>query len=89
MLSTATALIEAVNDAIMDDESMDLARVILQTRNEMSNDEFAKAIYLYSGVIASTAVDKVTKVLLDETQIRELMTTIDEMEQIRNEVLNG
>jgi hypothetical protein len=89
MLSTATALIEAVNDAIMDDESMDLARVILQTRNEMNNDEFAKAIYLYSGIIASAAADKVTKVLLNETQLRELMTTIDEMEQIRNEVLNG
>ncbi len=89
MLSTATALIEAVNDAIMDDESMDLARVILQTHNEMSNDEFAKAIYFYSGVIASAAADKVTKVLLNETQIRELMNTIDEMEQIRNEVLNG
>ena len=55
----------------------------------MDTDTFAKAIYLYSGIIASNAVDKATKVLLTETQLRELMSSIDEMEQLRNEVLNG
>jgi len=89
MLSTATALIEAVNDAIMEDESMDLARLLLHTHNQMDSDEFAKAIYFYSGIVASAAADKVTKILLNETQIKELMATIDEMETMRNEVLNG
>jgi len=89
MLSTATALIEAVSDSIMEDESMDFARVLLHTHKEMDTEDFAKAIYLYSGIIASAAADKVTKVLLNETQLRELMETIDEMETMRNEVLNG
>lgn len=89
MLSTATALIQATEDAIFDDESMDFARILLHTHNEMDSNQFAKAIYLYSGIIASSAVDKVTKVLLTQDQIKDLMNTIGEMESIRNEVLNG
>jgi hypothetical protein len=89
MLSTATALISAVGDSIMEDEVMDFARIIMHSRNEMSENDFAKAIYMYSGILASATADKVTKVLLNETQLRELMLTIDEMETMRNEVLNG
>ena len=89
MISTATALIEAVTEAIFDDESMGFAKTILDNRNEMSQDDFAKAIYLYSGIIASSAVDKATKILLTETQLKELMDTIGELDSLRNEVLNG
>jgi hypothetical protein len=87
MLSTATALIEAVGNSIMEDEVMDLARVMLNARDEMSQDQFAKAIYLYSGVIASNVADKVVKILLNETELKELMLSIDELEQMRNLVL--
>ena len=73
----------------MEDEVMDFARIIMHSRNEMSEHDFAKAIYMYSGILASATADKVTKVLLNETQLRELMLTIDEMETMRNEVLNG
>jgi hypothetical protein len=89
MLSTATALIQATEDAIFDDDSMDLARVLVNTHNEMDSDQFAKAIYIYSCVISSAAVDKATKVLLSETQVKELMDSIGEMDSIRNEVLGG
>jgi len=87
MLSTATALIEAVGDSIMDEEIMDFARFITHTRNETEMDDFAKAMYLYSGMLASNVADKVVKILLNETQLKELMETIDEVEQIRNSVL--
>ena len=89
MISTATALIEAVTEAIFDDESMVFAKTILDNRNEMTQDDFAKAIYMYSGIIASSAVDKATKILLTETQLKELMDTIGELDSLRNEVLNG
>ena len=89
MLSTATALIEAVGDSIMDEEVVDLARMITHTRNEASNEEFAKAIYFYSGMLASNVADKITKILLNETEIKTLMATIDEMETMRNEVLEN
>ena len=71
----------------MEDEVMDFARTLLHTRNEMDENQFAKAIYLYSGILASATADKVVKVLLNETQLRELMSSIDEMESIRNLVL--
>ena len=87
MLSTATALIDAVGNSIMEDEVMDFARNLLHTRNEMDENQFAKAMYLYSGILASATADRVTKVLLNETQLRELMSSIDEMESIRNLVL--
>ena len=88
MLSTATALIEAVTDSIMENEVMDFARTILHNRNEMSENDFAKAMYLYSGILASATADRVTKILLNETQIRELMLSIDEMETMRNSILD-
>ena len=89
MLSTATALIEAVGDSIIEDEVMDFARTILHTRNEMSEDDFAKALYFYSGILASATADKVTKVLLSKDDLQTLADTIDEMEIMRNEVLEN
>jgi hypothetical protein len=88
MLSTATALIDAVGDSIMEDEVMDFARMITHKRNEMSQDDFAKAIYFYSGMLASATADKVVKVLLNDNELKDLMETIDELEQMRNEVLS-
>ena len=89
MLSTATALIDAVGNSIIEDEVMDFARTILNNRNEMSENDFAKALYVYSGILASATADRVTKILLNETQLHELMASIDELETMRNEVLNG
>ena len=89
MLSTATALIDAVGNSIIEDEVMDFARTILHNRNEMSENDFAKALYVYSGILASATADRVTKILLNETQLHELMASIDELETMRNEVLNG
>lgn len=87
MLSTATALIQATEDAIFDDDAMDFARMLTHTHSEMNSDQFAKAIFIYSGIIASNTMDKATKVLLTETQFRELLATIDEMDAMRNDVL--
>jgi Arc/MetJ family transcription regulator len=89
MLSTATALIEATQETLFDDEVMDFAREITHRRQELEVDDFAKAIYLYSTVIASLAVDKAMKVLLTETEVRQLIESMDELEKISNEVLNG
>lgn len=88
MLSTATALIDAVGNSIMEEEVMDYAREICHNRNEMSVEQFAKAMYLYSGILASATADKVTKVLLSETELVELMNTIGEIEEMRNSVLD-
>ena len=88
MLSTATALIQATEDAIFADESMGFAQMLYHNHKEMDGDSFAKAIYLYSGIIASAAVDNATKALLTKTQFQELMASIDELDSMRNSVLD-
>ena len=89
MIATATALIQATEDSIFDDEAMSFAQHLTHNHNDLDNQQFAKAMFLYATILASNAVDKATKILLDETQLRELMTTIDEMETLRNEVLEN
>ena len=89
MLSTATALIKATEDSIFDEEVMGFAQAFCYHAKELDNEQFAKSIYAYSCMLASLAVDKAMKVLLTESQVKELCSAIDELEQIENEVLNG
>ena len=89
MIATATALIQATEDSIFDDEAMSLAQFLTHERNNLDNEQFAKAMFMYATMISSNAVDNTTKALLTETQLRELMSSIDEMETLRNEVING
>jgi len=89
MLSTATALIEATQEAIMGDEQIEIAQFITHERHNLSQDDFAKAMFFYAGAIASDAMDKATKILLTKEQFKDLIASIDEIEEIRNEVMNN
>jgi hypothetical protein len=89
MLSTATALIEATEQSIFDDEVMGFAQAFCHHAKDLDEQQFAKSIYVYSCMLASTAVDKAMKVLLNEQQIIDLMNAIDELEQMRDEVINN
>jgi hypothetical protein len=89
MLSTASALIEATQQAVLDDEQMEIASFITSERSNLSQEDFAKAMFIYSTAIASAAVDKVTKILLTKEQFANLVDTIDELETMKNEVLNN
>ena len=89
MLSTATALIKATEESIFDEEVMGFAQNFCYHRAELSEELFAKSIYVYSTLLASLAIDKAMKVLLTQEQVEELCSAIDELEQIEQEVLNG
>ena len=89
MLSTASALLEATQQAVLDDEQMAIAQFITHGRHELSQDDFAKAMFMYSTAIASAAVDKATKAIMTKEQFTELVNAIDELETMRNEVLSG
>ena len=89
MLSTATALIEATEQSIFDDEVMGFAQAFCHHAKDLDEQQFAKSIYVYSCMLASLAVDKAMKVLLNEEQIIDLMNAIDELEQMRDEVINN
>ena len=89
MLSTATALITATEDAVMEQAQMELAAFITHARHELDQKQFASAMFMYATAIASSAVDNATKVLLNETQMKELLSTIGELETMRDEVINN
>ena len=88
MLSTATALLEATRGSIFNEEIMTAAAHIHHSRNEASQEEFAGMLFMYSALLVTDVTDKLTKILLTESQLKELMDTISEMEKMRDEVLN-
>jgi len=87
MLSTATALIQATEDAIFDEEVMGFAQAFSRHAKDLDTEQFAKSIYFYSVLLSSLAVDKAMKVLLTDTEVIDIMNAIDELEQIRDEVM--
>jgi malate/lactate dehydrogenase len=89
MLSTATALIQATEDSIFDEEVMGFAQAFCQHAPQLDEQQFAKSIYVYSCMLASLAVDKAVKILLTDTEVADLMNAIDELETMRDEVMNN
>ena len=89
MLSTASAILTATEEAVIGEEQMLMASFIVHKRNELDKDEMAKAMFMYATAIASAVTDKVTKVLLTETQMKELLSTLGELEEMRDSVLGG
>ena len=89
MLSTATALIQATEESIFDEEVMGFAQAFCHHAKELDTEQFAKSIYAYSCMLASLAVDKAMKVLLSEDEIIDLMNAFDELETMRDEVMNN
>jgi hypothetical protein len=68
---------------------MGFAQAFCYHSKELDTEQFAKSIYTYSCMLASLAVDKAMKVLLNEEQIIDLMNAIDELEKMRDEVINN
>jgi hypothetical protein len=89
MLATAIALQEATQEAVHNEEVMDIASMIYHGRNEMSSDEFAKAMFMYSAHLASLTATLVTHVCLTESQLDEMINSIKEMDAIGKDITNG
>ena len=89
MIATANALLEATQQSIFDDEAMEVAQFITHTHNDLDNEQIAKALFMYASIIASNSVDKTAKVLMTKDEFINLIDTIDEIEAMRNEVING
>ena len=89
MLATAIALQNATQDAVMDDSVMSMASALYHGKDEMTSDEFAKAMFIYSTHLASLTATLVTTVCLTESQLDEMMNSIREMNTIGEEITNG
>lgn len=86
MISTAIAIQNATKDAVYDESVMDLARVIYQTKDTMGEDDFAKAIFMYSAHLSAMTATLVTHAILTENEINDMIETIQEMEALGKDI---
>ena len=87
MLATAIAVAEATKQAVFDEEIMALAGELHSRRNELNDNQYPKYIYMYSVALASKVADLTTKVLLTDKQMSDLCDSIDEMENLLENIL--
>ena len=87
MLSTAIEILDATKGSIFDEDIMGLAGELHTRRNELSDEIFAKYLFMYSAALSSKVADKVTRILLTEEQMSVLCDTIDEMENLSETIL--
>jgi metal-responsive CopG/Arc/MetJ family transcriptional regulator len=89
MLSTALAIQTATKDAVHDEEVMGMASAIFHHRNEMSDEAFAQAMYMYSAHLSAMTATLVTHACLTESQIGDMLETIKEFDSLGKDITNG
>ena len=86
MISTMLAIREATEEAILDQEVMDLAAFIFRNKDSLGAEEFAQLLFKYSSHLAGLTATFVTQVCLTESDLSVLVDTIKEMNQLEKEV---
>ena len=86
MIATALAIQEATHEAVMDESVMTMASAMYHNRAMMTEDDFAKALFMYSAHLSALTATLVTSVCLTETQLDEMMNTIKEFEQLGKDI---
>ena len=86
MISTALAIQEATKEAVYDEETMNMAAAIYHSRNEVSEDEFIRMMYLYSAHLSAITATLVTHACLTESQLNDMLETIKEMEAMGKDI---
>ena len=89
MIATAIALQETSKEAVFDETSVMMASALFHGRHEMDDDEFQKAIFIYSAHLSAVATTLATNVLLTKSQVDEMISTISEMESMGKDLDNG
>ena len=89
MLATALAIQEATHEAVMDNSVMSMASAMYHNKDEMSTEDFAKALFMYSAHLSALTATLVTSVCLTENQINEMMDTINEFSSLGKDIENG
>jgi len=87
MLSTAIELLEATKSSVFDADIMELAGEFHTRRNELSDEIFAKYFFMYSSALSAKVADSITKVLLTEKEMSDLIATMDEMSDLSETIL--
>jgi hypothetical protein len=87
MLSTAFEILEATKSGMFDEDIMGLAGELHTRRNDLDDETYAKFLFMYSSALSAKIADLVTKVLLTETQFKEMVDSLSEMENLSDEIL--
>ena len=87
MLATAVGILDATKDSIFDEEIMGLAGELHTRRNELSDEVYARYLFMYSTALSSKVADLVTKVCLSKEEMSVLCATIDEMDDLSETIL--
>ena len=86
MISTALAIQEATKNAVHDEEVMGMASAIFHHRHELDEEDFIKAMYMYSAHLSAMTATLVTHACLTESQINDMLETIKEMETMGKDI---
>jgi len=66
---------------------INIARVLIDSRNEMTEMQFAKTLFAYSANLSAVTATLVTNVCLSKSQMAELMSEIDEFEELGKSIV--
>lgn len=86
MISTAIAIQNATGDAVTDISTMIRAKNIYQNKDNMTNDEFAEAMFEYSAHLASVTATLVIGAVMSKSDIDTLLSTINEIESMGKDI---
>ena len=89
MIITAIRLQETTKEAVHDPMMMEMAAHLFHIRNIAEDDDFAKALYDYSALLASLTTTLATNVLLTEEQMDAMINEIKEFDQLGKDITNG
>ena len=87
MLATAIEILDATKNSIFDEDIMGMAGELHTRRNELPDEVYAKSLFMYSAALSSKVADLVTKILLTEQEMSDLIATIDEMDNLSETIL--
>ncbi len=87
MISTALKIQDATQEAFQDEQIMKMAAAIYQMRNDVDNETIAKMLFEYSATLSAHTATLVSHAILSETQMKEMISEIEEFENISKEVL--
>jgi hypothetical protein len=66
-----------------------MARSIYLSRNEVSEDEYIRMLYMYSAHLSALTATLVTHACLTESQLNDMLETIKEMDALGKDITNG
>ncbi len=87
MISTALKIQDATQEAFQDEQVMQMAAAIYQMRNDVDNETMARMLFEYSATLSALTATLVSHAILSESQMHEMISEINEFENISREVL--